>query len=420
MGLFSSGVGKRSRRAAQAMSLNSDQAYMKTEDLLTKGTRDARKTLSGAYTAGTGYLSDAFKGSRGYLEGGQTASNQFLTQGFGDALARSDAGFDQSRNDLIGGRDAALGTTQSGYAEALQALQARYGQAGTQLQGAVDSFDPLLQRGMAGLDQYSELINGSLGVGGPEARQAAVDAFQAGPGYQWQVDQANQAAQRAANRVGSSSGGNTMDAVARLSSNLANQEYGSWQDRLVEQQTGYRGQAQNATAGRAAALTNLGGLYQQQAGQESGLITDRTNAMAGIHQTSGQNLAANSVAQGTAAAGIHTDQGKTMATNATNYANALAGLRTQYGQDRTNLRTSYGTAVAGLQTGLAGARAENVNKLYDSYNQHLGIALQGGNAQGQETASWGKGLLSLGSSILGMGTGGGGTIGGSIFSSLFK
>jgi hypothetical protein len=412
MGLFSSGVGKRSRRAAQAMSANSSAAYDATNKLIDQGTSRARRALSTANTAGAGYLRDAFNASRGYLTTGQTNSDALLRQGFTDALTRSDAGFDQARGDLIQGRDAAIGTTEQGYAEALQALQARYGQAGGQLQSAVDAYDPLLQQAQAGYTMYQN----SLGLNGAEGRDAALGAFQAGPGYEWQVQQAAQAAQRAANRTGSASSGNALDAVTRLSSNLANQEFGSWQDRLQ----GFQGATERATAGRAGALTNLGKLYQDQAGAESGLITDRTGAIAGIHQTSGNNLAANSQAQGTAASGILTDQGKTMATNATNYAQLLSNLRTQYGQDRTNLRTSYGSSIAGLETGATGARVQNVNKLYDAFNQHLGIALQGGNAQGQETASWGKSLLSLGSNILGLGVSGGGTLGGNFLSSLFK
>lgn len=426
MGIFNSGVGKRSRRYAMAMMDNEGKRHDAVVDALTAGTNQAKSTLTSTYKAGRGYLSDAFKGSRATLQGGQTAAQDFLQAGLDGALGMNT----QARNDLIAGRDAALGnqnaalgSTTAGYAEALQALRDRYGQAATQGQAAVDAFDPLLQRGMEGLDRYSALINGSLGAGTPEEQAAAVAAFQAGPGYQWQVNQASQAAQRAANLTGSASSGNSLDAVTRLASNLANQEYGNWQDRLVEQQTGYRGQAQTATAGRAAALTNLGALYQQQAGAESGLITDRTGAlnsiynnMSQINQTSGQNLADNSNVGGS----IITNANTAMATNATNYAQLLSNLQTQYGQDRTNLRSTYGSSVAGLQIGLAGGKATAANNYWNGVNQALGVALQGSNQQGAETASWGQGLIGLSGNIAGMGVSGGGTVGGNFLSSLFK
>lgn len=425
MGIFNSGVGKRSRRYAQAMMGNNQSQLDQVTGTINTGASRAGKALGNAYTAGRGYLGTAFNQATGTIQGGQQAATDYLNQGFGNALERSDAGFAQGRNDLVAGRDAALGNqnqalgnTAAGYAEAMQALQARYGQSAEQLQGAVNTWDPIMASATKGMTAYDN----AMGLNGAEGNAAALQGFQAGPGYTWQQQQATQGAQRAANRTGSASSGNALDAVTRLSSNLANQEWGGHLDRLQ----GYQGLGTTAAAGRAGALTNLGGLYQQQAGAESGLITDRTaannsiyNNMSTINQTSGQNLAQNSQQQGTAAAGIYTDQGKTLATNATNYAQLLANLQTQYGQDRTNLRTSYGSSIAGLETGKAGALATAQNNYWNGNNQALGVALQGSNQQGAETASWGQGLIGLAGQVAGLGVSGGGTVGGNFLSSLF-
>src|SRR5205085_2489431 len=117
--------------------------------------------------------------------------------------------------------DAALGQygkaidqTRGNYAAGRDALNTGYGQAADTLKGAAGAYDPLIQRGLAGYDMYSN----SLGINGAEGNAAARGAFQAGPGYQWQVEQATDAAQRAANKIGGLYGGNTTDAVTRLGS----------------------------------------------------------------------------------------------------------------------------------------------------------------------------------------------------------
>lgn len=430
MGLFNSGVGKRSRRYSQMMMANNGLARDEVLDTLGAGAKSASTSVKNAFTSGRQTMRDAYSGSRDLLNQGQTTATNYLTAGMNGALERSDQGYDQARQDLVGGRDAsvaaltgpggALSAVQGGYADALTALRSLYGQSGEQLQGAVDAWNPLLQQGQAGYTMYQN----ALGLNGQEGRDAALGAFQAGPGYEWQTQQAQAGAQRAANRTGSgATSGNAMDAVTRLSANLANQEYGNWTNQLQ----GFQGATERATTGRVGALNNLAQLYAQQGTQESELATNRGSQEAAIHgqvsnihQTSGQNLAANSAAQGTAGAGIVQQGNTALATNATNYAQLLGNLRYQYGTDQTNLRTGYGTTMAGLQTGLAGAKASTIQNYWNAQNQALGVALQGSNQQGAETASWGQGLLSLGSNIMGLGVSGGGTLGGNFLSSLFK
>ena len=101
--------------------------------------------------------------------------------------------------------------------------------------GALDSakgyFDPLTALGQkygAGTNLYLD----SLGVNGAAGNANAVNAFQAGPGYQFGVDQSLDALDRRAASRGMLASGNTTNDTLATVTGLANKEYGSWQDRL--------------------------------------------------------------------------------------------------------------------------------------------------------------------------------------------
>lgn len=94
------------------------------------------------------------------------------------------------------------------------------------------AFQPYADAGAAG----SAMYNNGLGLNGSAGNTAAVDAFQVGPGYQFAMDQGLTALdRRAASRGMLASGNNSIDTI-NYSQGLANQEYGSWLDRLKGQQ----------------------------------------------------------------------------------------------------------------------------------------------------------------------------------------
>ena len=76
------------------------------------------------------------------------------------------------------------------------------------------------------------MLQNSLGLNGAAGNAAAVNAFQASPGYQYQVQQATDAAQRSAASSGILGSGSTLAAVTALGSNLANQQYANWRSSL--------------------------------------------------------------------------------------------------------------------------------------------------------------------------------------------
>lgn len=147
---------------------------------------------------------------------------------------------------------------QSGFADASKYLtggtekaQGYYGQA-------ADLYNPYVQQG----GQASTLYGNALGLGGPSGNTAAQGAFQAGPGYQFAVDQGLEAAKRGAGGVQS---GNLLDELLKRGQGYANQEYGGWLNRLQ----GLGQQGLQATGAQAGVRQGQGGL-EQQLGQNLG------------------------------------------------------------------------------------------------------------------------------------------------------
>src|SRR5262249_30273196 len=125
----------------------------------------------------------------------------------------------------------------------------------------------------------TNLYQDALGVNGTDAGAAARGAFQTSPGYEWARDQATDQALREANAKGISLGGNAVDAVTRLSSNLANQEWGKWLDRLQGFVSPELQATTSAAGGQSAGQGAIAGLWQNDAQNR---INVRGNTAGGI------------------------------------------------------------------------------------------------------------------------------------------
>jgi len=140
----------------------------------------------------------------------------------------------------------------------------------------------------------SSMLLDALGVNGADGNARAVNAFQAGPGYDWAVDQSTDAVARKANALGGI-GGNALAAISDRAGNMANQEYGSWLDRLG----GFVAPELSATSTAAGGLAGLGtaraGLYTNDAAQRVGLASNVTN---GINSQATQSANASMAANG--------------------------------------------------------------------------------------------------------------------------
>lgn len=132
------------------------------------------------------------------------------------------------------------------------------------------AYDPLAALG----DQYGKstsLYQDSLGVNGAAGNQNAVNAFQAGPGYDFTLGQGLDAINRRRAASGMMNSGNADIDALKYGTGLANQTYGDWQNKLagfVNPQLQAVGGAASGRAGVDAAgaqsainsLTNVAGL----------------------------------------------------------------------------------------------------------------------------------------------------------------
>jgi hypothetical protein len=149
---------------------------------------------------------------------------------------------------------------QAGTQEALiNAIAAQ--QANTGLQAAHDLgvsrydknyYDPWTSAGNNALSMYQN----ALGLNGASGNQAAQQAFQVSPGYDFQMGQGLQALDRSASAKGFLGSGNAATAATQYGQGLANQEYGNWLQRLGTLQ-GEGLQAAQGQTGRQGALANI-------------------------------------------------------------------------------------------------------------------------------------------------------------------
>lgn len=181
-----------------------------------------------------------------------------LTDAFTGRPAKEAAAENQAR--LEASKKAGMGYLDAGKTGAL-----------SELGGAQSIYTGLQDKYGAGTDMY---LN-SLGVNGRAGNDAATSAFQAGPGYQWSVDQSLDGIARSAAARGMDVGGNTLAALGDRAGNLANQEYGGWQDRLG----GLISPEVAGATGAGNALTNKAGVYTSDANSRVGLDTGVTQSI---------------------------------------------------------------------------------------------------------------------------------------------
>lgn len=141
-----------------------------------------------------------------------------------------------------------------------------------------NTFDASTATAGRGANLYAD----ALGINGPEGNTRAVGAFQAGPGYQFALDQQQQATERGAAAGGMLASGNLLDQLQRNAVGYANQEYGGWLGRLApyvgEQRTGLEN---TAALGSLISTARLENNAQRAEGLQSG-INGRQSTIGGL------------------------------------------------------------------------------------------------------------------------------------------
>lgn len=386
MGLLDAFTGAPAKKAAAA-----NQAY------LTQAQDRIGGQIADATARGASAIQDGRSAAQSYYDQAHPAALTALADGYGEArnayngaynAARTDLtnGAAQGRTDLQTGLNQQFGLIGRGRDAALSEVDRGYRAANGYLDTAARGYDPYVQAGGAATQLYSD----SLGLNGADGNARAVSAFQAGPGYTWAVDQATDAAARKAASLGLAASGNTLDAITRLSQNLANQEYGGWQTRL----SGLSGQGLQATGAQAGVREQQANLASTTGTQRAGIVTDAAGrqasaagttaaGMANIATTSGQQLAGLAQAYGTQMGGSYTQEGA-----------ARAALEDSYGRNSADLAYKAGTSLGSLY--------ENEGRSLGTVGQNLASAFtkQNSDAAAAEAAASGNiwsGLLGVGS-----------------------
>lgn len=172
-----------------------------------------------------------------------------------------------------------LNTLKEGQSSAVGAISAGVDQAQPYLEQGSGLYDNLLADRQGATDMYYN----SLGLNGQEGYDAALGAFQQGPGYQFALDQANQNVLRNNAAMGGVASGNTATALSDRAQQLQNMEFGNWQNRLQGLDV------MPAISGKYNSLANLGSLFQGEGkdiagvyGQFAPAIANQYGNMAGL------------------------------------------------------------------------------------------------------------------------------------------
>lgn len=119
-----------------------------------------------------------------------------------------------------------------------------------QYEKAISLFDDYTRTGGAAAGAYGDAI----GLGGDEGYARAHEAFRAGPGYQFAVDEATEAAKRNASSLGMLGSGNTLMAISDRAQGLADQQWSQYLDNLYRAS----GQGLNAAGAQAGHISSYG------------------------------------------------------------------------------------------------------------------------------------------------------------------
>lgn len=278
MGILDSLTGEPGKNAAQW-----------SRDYLGQAGTNLIGATANAGAGASNYLRDGYAGARGDLTTGYGAATGAINTGSGSALDYLNNGVTDARGLFANAR--------SGYT------------------GAGDLLGNLAQTYGKGAGLYAD----AYGVNGAEGSARATDAFHAGPGYNFQVDQGLDAINRRRAAGGMLNSGNADRDAQTFGQGVANQEFNNWRTGLAP----YNNLQLTATTGqesaRADAARANAGLY----GQEAGLVDSAGRAKAGVAAGQGSSLAdiANRYYGGQAA--LSTGEGTAQASN-TMDANRLA------------------------------------------------------------------------------------------------
>lgn len=162
------------------------------------------------------------------------------------------------------------------------------------LTSAIASYDPV--RALAAkYNAGGDMLLNALGLNGAGGNAAAVNAFQSSPGYDFKVNSALDALDRRAASRGMLASGNTTNDTLATVTGLADQDYGSWLDRLSGLTTLGANETNIGAAGAASGYSAMAPVYVNDANSRVGLAS---NVTGGINNANTQEANAKTAASG--------------------------------------------------------------------------------------------------------------------------
>lgn len=264
------------------------------------------------------------------------------------------------------GLSGATEAVNRGASGSISALEELLGQARGEIRTGRDRAIAPLQGFSGGQEaqQQQAALSGALG---PEAQQAAIQAFQSSPGQAFLREEGERALTRNAAALGGLGGGNVRRELVRFGTGLAAQDFANRFDRLG--QVANRGlQAAGQTAGlEAAATEGIAGLLAGQGRDTASIIGGAGNRLADLRTQAGRDLATAISGTTQGIADLTNEQGQALqqvfgegAANVANLFN-LAGQGDAQAQEQlaqliSNLNTNEATLLANLFAGQGTAR----------------------------------------------------------------
>lgn len=294
-------------------------------------------------------LSDLGRLSGLAIDATQSYGNQArgaLDQGYTDARRDTFQYGQAADNAARTGAQAAMGQLSNYGQQSLSALDQGLTRALSDLGSIEGLYQPYAQAGAAAQGLYAD----SLGINGADGNARATGAFQAGPGYQWQVDQATDAAARKASALGVAGSGNTLTEIATISSNLANQEYGNWQNQL----SGLGAQGLAATGAVGANRTNMANVNMSAGRDRAGMLSELGSGLAGLESGYGQTAAGIYSGIGSGLSGLASNWGTNTANTLTNVGSNVADIYGRQGAYQAVIRGDLGKSLTNLGMQTAG------------------------------------------------------------------
>ncbi len=280
-------------------------------------------------------------------------------------------GFSIARDDLTGAHGEAVGALRGGNTTARNDLMRLAGLQGYEGQAtnAVGAYDVVGQQP----GRLAALADGGLAAG-----------FQADPGYQFRLQQGEEAINRSAAARGGRLGGATLKALSEYNQGLASQEFGNYANRAI-------GMAQGADSQNMQALLNQAGRQDQAS------LAAQANAMGltGMGYGAQSSMADLAAQGGTQEAALNAQRGSELAGFGMQYGQQLAGSYAGQGGSLADLYSSAGNNKANISIGAGTQNTALSQSMMGAYNNPVQYAGSAANAQGNTAKNLFSTLMAL-------------------------